>query len=160
MNCDLMSNVEESMEESIVESMEESIVESMEPMEPMEPTVEPIDKDNLELIKEIFTIINKNIETYHDLMEMRIDHHYLRQPKFKEKMYDMIPKLKKKYKSHTLTCLHNNSLDKQKFPTINMIRQILKCNKLKLTPQVICKGYNKVNNQKIIERYYIIKKIV
>ena len=79
---------------------------------------------------------------------------------FKEKMYDMIPKLKKKYKSHTLTCLHNNSLDKQKFPTINMIRQILKCNKLKLTPQFLCKGYNKINNQKIIERYYIIKKIL
>ena len=38
--------------------------------------------------------------------------------------------------------------------------EILKCNKLKLTPQILCKGYNKVNNQKIIERYYIIKKIV
>ena len=158
-----MSNVEESivepmaMDEPMAMAMDEPIVEPTVE----EPTVEDeMDKDNFELIKEIFTIINKNIETYHDLMEIRIDHHYLRQPIFKEKLYDMIPKLKKKYKSHKLTCLHNNSLDKQKFPTINMIRQILKCNKLKLTPQVICKGYNKVNNQKIIERYYIIKKIV
>ena len=148
-----------------VEPMIDTIVEPINSLisEPMIDTIveqEEMDKDNLELIKEIFTIINKNIETYNDLMEIKIDHHYLRQPKFIEKMYDMIPKLKKKYKSHTLTCLHNNSLHKQKFPTINMIRQILKCNKLKLTPQVLCKGYNKVNNQKIIERYYIIKKIV
>ena len=168
MNCDLMSNVEVIVEPM---AMDEPIVEPMAMDEPtveeliVEPIVEPIvedeiDKDNFELIKEIFTIINKNIETYYDLMEMRIDHHYLRQPIFKEKLYDMIPKLKKKYKSHKLTCLHNNSLDKQKFPTINMIRQILKCNKLKLTPQILCKGYNKINNQKIIERYYIIKKIV
>ena len=180
MNCDLMSNVEPTVEELIVEpiveelivepTVEELIVEPTVEELIVEPTVEElivepivedeIDKDNFELIKEIFTIINKNIETYYDLMEMRIDHHYLRQPIFKEKLYDMIPKLKKKYKSHKLTCLHNNSLDKQKFPTINMIRQILKCNKLKLTPQILCKGYNKINNQKIIERYYIIKKIV
>ena len=170
-----MSNVDEPMDEPMDKPMDESMVEPMgesmdEPMdEPMDKPMdkpmgesmdESIDKDNFELIKEIFNIINKKIETYYDLMEMRIDQHYLRQPIFKEKLYDMIPKLKKKYKSHKLTCLHNNSLDKQKFPTINMIRQILKCNKLKLTPKFLCKGYNKINNQKIIERYYIIKKIV
>ena len=67
-----------------------------------------------------------------------------------------IDKLKKKYNSHKLTCLHKNSLDKQQFPSINLIRQILKCNKLKLKPKIICKGYCKITNKKIFERNFII----
>ena len=41
-----------------------------------------------------------------------------------------------------LTCLHKNSLEKQKFPALNMIRQICKCNHLKVYPFVICKGFD------------------
>ena len=46
---------------------------------------------------------------------------------------------------------HKNSLEKQKFPTINMIRQILKCNELKLQPYIVCKGYDKITKEKILE---------
>ena len=113
--------------------------------------------DEFEIIKEIFNIIEKPIICKEDLINMSLNQKYLRSEQFKDKIVEMIPKLKKKYKSHTLTCLHNNSLEKQKFPTINMIRQILKCNKLKLEPYVIYKSTN--NNQKIFERYFIIKEL-
>jgi hypothetical protein len=114
---------------------------------------------NFKLIKEIFSIIKYDIYSYEDLNNLSLSNSYLRNKEFNEKIVDMIPKLKKKYKSHNLTCLHKNSLDKQKFPTINMIRQILKCNDLKLYPYTVCKGYDKITKQKILERYFIIKEI-
>ena len=114
---------------------------------------------NFELIKEIFSIIKYDIYSYEDLNNLTLSNSYLRNKEFNEKIVDMIPKLKKKYKSHNLTCLHKNSLDKQKFPTINMIRQILKCNDLKLHPYTVCKGYDKITKQKILERYFVIKEI-
>ena len=40
-----------------------------------------------------------------------------------------------------------------------MVRQILKCNNLKLKPMLICRGYNKSTGKKIIERYYQIHDI-
>ena len=114
---------------------------------------------NFELIKEIFSIIKLDIYSYEDLNNLTLSNIYLRSKEFNEKIVEMIPKLKKKYKSHKLTCLHKNSLEKQKFPTINMIRQILKCNYLKLQPYTVCKGYDKITKQKILERYFIIKEI-
>ena len=94
---------------------------------------------NFELIKEIFLVIKKDINRREDLINLSLNHKYLRNEEFKYEIIDLIPKLKKKYKSHNLTCLHSNSLDKQKFPVINMIRQILKCNKLRLEPYTFVK---------------------
>ena len=118
-----------------------------------------MDNSNFELIKDIFNIIEKPITCEEDLVNMTLNQKYLCSEKFKENIITMIPKLKHKYKSHKLTCLHNNSLDKQKFPTINMIRQILKCNNLKLEPYVVCNGYEKNTNHKIFERYFLIKNL-
>ena len=117
------------------------------------------DSMNFKLIQEIFLFIKKDIKCREDLINLSLNHKYLRNEEFKSKIIDLIPKLKKKYKSHKLTCLHSNSLEKQKFPVINMIRQILKCNKLRLEPYTICKGYNKATKNKEFERYYLIKEI-
>lgn len=117
------------------------------------------DSMNFKLIQEIFFVIKKDINRREDLLNLSLNHKYLRNEEFKSEIIDLIPKLKKKYKSHNLTCLHSNSLDKQKFPVINMIRQILKCNKLRLEPYTICKGYNKATKNKEFERYYIIKEL-
>ena len=118
-----------------------------------------MDNSKFELIKDIFNIIEKPVTCEEDLVNMTLNQIYLRNDKFKEKIITIIPKLKKKYKSHKLTCLHNNSLDKQKFPTINMIRQILKCNNFKLQPYIVCNGYEKNTNNKILERFFSINKI-
>ena len=68
------------------------------------------------------------------------------------KYYSMIKKLKTTYTSDILTCLHVNSVLKQKFPAINMLRQILKCNHFKLKPVVITLGYS--GNIKLVKRYF------
>ena len=76
-----------------------------------------------------------------------------------EELYRKAPNLKSFYNSSKLTCLHKNSLDKQKFPAVNMYRQLLKCNNLKMEPYVVSKGYNKYSGKKIVERFYRIKEL-
>ena len=49
---------------------------------------------------------------------------------------DLIPQLKLVYNSSYLNCLHDNSIFKQKFPGVNLVRQVLKCHHLALTPKL------------------------
>ena len=77
-----------------------------------------------------------------------------------DKLYSLQDKFKSDYNSSSLTCLHKNSINKQKFPAINFIRQILKCNNYKLYGFYISNGYNKQNGgKKNLKRYYKIKEI-
>ena len=70
--------------------------------------------------------------------------------------YDMINLLRKKYSSNLLTCLHENSLEKQKFPCINMFRQILKENNFTMKPMVESNGYCPLSGKKNVIRTFVI----
>ena len=72
----------------------------------------------------------------------------------------MISHLKKKYSSNTFTCLHLNSFKKQKFPGINMFRQILKANGYNLNPQVESNGYCPLTGKKNVIRSFVIAKCI
>ena len=122
-------------------------------------TEEP--SESFELLLDIFKLFGYDyFETRDDFIDISISYDTLRDPKLIETLYQQIPNLKKFYKSSKLTCLHKNSTTNQKFPGVNMVRQILKCNKLKLQPMIICRGYNKATGKKIIERYYQIKDVI
>lgn len=70
---------------------------------------------------------------------------------------DYIPTLKEKYSSHSLTCLQSNAEEKQQYPNLNLLRQILKCNGFKLKSVVRSGGYNKTTGKKITFREYQIQ---
>jgi len=72
------------------------------------------------------------------------------------KYYKMINDLRQVYPSKYLTSLHENSLDMQKFPGSNMLRQILRYNGYDMRPLVRSMGYK--NKKKIVKRSYIIEK--
>jgi hypothetical protein len=63
------------------------------------------------------------------------------------------------YKTGTLTSLHKNNNDKQKWPQVNILRQLLKCNKLRLKPFTKSNGYNKSTGKKNVIRFYRIEKL-
>ena len=65
--------------------------------------------------------------------------------------------LKKYYPSCKLTCLHSNSLSKQKFIAVNMLRQISKENNIDLIPIHKSNGYNPITKKKMVNRYFLIK---
>lgn len=113
-----------------------------------------MEESKFNLLKDIFLILGHNINNKNDLLSITLNQKYLRSNELKNKCCELKPSLKKYYNSCKLNCLHKNSLIKQTFPISNMLRQILKCNDLRLKPKVVSKGY--VNNKKVTERYYII----
>ena len=110
----------------------------------------------LETIKSLFKIINIDINNIEDLMSLEIDRDKLLTNKVNEECEKLVEKCKLHYNSSKLTSLHKNRLEKQKFPVINLFRQILKCHDLKLQPKVTSIGYHK-NGKKIIKRSFQIK---
>jgi hypothetical protein len=72
------------------------------------------------------------------------------------KYYNMIFDLKQVYPSKYLTSLHENSLNVQKFPGSNMLRQILRYNGYEMRPIVRSMGYK--NKKKLVKRTYRLEK--
>ena len=89
---------------------------------------------------------------------LTIQRDLLKGKKATKEILDLIPELREVYNSAYLTCLHDNSIYKQKYPVINLVRQILKCNYLLLTPKVISNGYEKVSGKKLVTRIFVIEK--
>lgn len=66
--------------------------------------------------------------------------------------------VKKHFSSSTLTSLQKNAESKQKWPLLNLVRQILKVHNYKLIPQRKANGYTKTG-KKLFRRFFIIEKI-
>ena len=116
------------------------------------------ESEELEFIQKLLHVIDVHIETYNDLYTLTIPRKVLLAEDTIHKFTALKDNIKSKYKSDYLNCLHNNSILKQQFPAVNMLRQLLRCNKLHLYPYVVCNGYNK-KGAKIRERFYKIKDI-
>jgi len=111
-------------------------------------------EDKFKLLIDLFDAIDIKIKVREDLVNTRLSQDTLKDRNLIEELYRKAPNLKSFYNSSKLTCLHKNSLEKQKFPAVNMYRQLLKCNNFKMEPYVISKGYNKYSGTKIVERFY------
>ena len=70
---------------------------------------------------------------------------------------DKINDLKNVFSSSSLTCLHQNAITKQKFPLLNLIRQILSVYNYDMNPIRKCDGYTKDGIKKY-KRFFIIAK--
>ena len=117
-------------------------------------------KENKDLLLKLFKILKINIISIDQIDNLEIDRESLKDKKIVEKYYSMIPELKKIYNSDMFSCLHKNSLEKQKQPAVCMLRQILKANNFKMTPKIYNLGYNKANGKKLVKRTYSINKII
>ena len=75
-----------------------------------------------------------------------------------EMIKDVIPKLKNHYSSTFMTCLQKNADKLQKWPLLNLVRQILNVYGYKMNPIRKCDGYT-VDGIKKFKRYFqVIKK--
>lgn len=72
------------------------------------------------------------------------------------KVIDDIPKLKLVLSSCYYTSIHDNALNKQKWPLINLVRQILSQYNYKLEPVRKANGY--IDGKKMYKRYFKITK--
>jgi hypothetical protein len=67
----------------------------------------------------------------------------------------MIPDLKKRYSSSSMTALQKNAKDNQKWPLLNLTRQVLKCCGYCMKPCRISAGRD-IAGKKVYKRSFII----
>ena len=117
-------------------------------------------KKQIELMLELFRLLGYHIYEQNDLLDIMIMREKLLEKKTNKLLLDKIPELKKVYNTGYLSCLHDNSIYKQKWPAINLLRQILKCNFYQLTPKILSNGYDKLSGKKQVTRVFVIEKIL
>ena len=105
-------------------------------------------------MQEICSILNDPCKTEKELFAIMVQREVLLSEDVLEKLRNMVSRLKGKYKSDGLNCLHQNREIKQKFPGINLVRQIFKCNGYHLKPIFYSKGYCKHSGKKIMQRNF------
>lgn len=69
-----------------------------------------------------------------------------------------VEQLKQFFSSSLLTSLQENAGTKQKFPLINIVRQLLKVKYYHMTPIRKANGYDKTG-KKLYKRFFLVKKI-
>ena len=73
-----------------------------------------------------------------------------------EEIKPLILELKKNMNSTFLTALHEDAEEKQRWPLLNLVRQILHVYKYKMTPIRKADGYT-VDKKKKFRRYFLIQ---
>ena len=114
----------------------------------------------LDLLINMVKAIGFDVSSIKDICSITFDRDFLKQRSIQNKIIAFIPELRKCYNSAYLTCLHANAELKQKNLGINTLRQIMKCNYLKMTPKKISHGYDKATGKKLESRIYLIEKII
>ena len=79
----------------------------------------------------------------------------------KEKYIELekeIQSIKKKFSSSRLTALQKTAKENQRWPLLNLVRQLLKASNIKMTPKRQSNGYDK-NGKKKFKRFFILEKM-
>ena len=108
-------------------------------------------------LKKLMASIDIDFQQLEDLYGIEFSRDLLLSSKVITELLKLKEPLKSVYHSDMLSCLHNNSQSKQRFPAICMIRQILKAQQLKLSPRVKSKGYDKLTGKKEVTRHFVIE---
>tara|TARA_Y100001958_G_scaffold48682_2_gene32545 strand:- start:1279 stop:1725 length:447 start_codon:yes stop_codon:yes gene_type:complete len=75
-----------------------------------------------------------------------------------DSLQEYVVLFKKHFSSSYLTSLQNTAGNKQRWPVLNFVRQILKAYNFKLTPKRLCDGYTKEKKKKY-KRVFVIEKL-
>ena len=107
--------------------------------------------------KQILNIVGINIELINDLDFLLPREQLLSDLKYQE-IQILIPELKKKFSSSFMTSLQKNAKTEQKWPLLNLVRQILSIYNYQMEPIRKSDGYT-LEGVKKYKRFFQIKKI-
>ena len=113
---------------------------------------------NEEIIKKFLNKCNIVFESFEQLDGMSIPRDILLSNEVYEDVKKDIDEIKKFYSSGSMTALQKNAGTSQKWPLLNLVRQILKTNNYLMHPIRKSNGYTKDGKKKYL-RYFILKKI-
>lgn len=108
-------------------------------------------------IKTIFKVVGLEINHFEDLNGMIISRETLLSDNKYDELKYLIPELKKNYSSSFMTSLQKNAEKSQKWPLLNLIRQILHVYGYKMEPIRKADGYT-LEGVKKYKRYFLIHK--
>ena len=111
-----------------------------------------------QIVKEFLNKCGIVFEDYKMLDGMLIPRETLLSQEKYENIKEDLTKMKKMYSSGALTALQKSAETKQKWPLLNLVRQILKSNNYKMDPIRKSNGYTNEGKKKYL-RFFIIKKI-
>ena len=107
--------------------------------------------------KSIFNLIGIEFNEIEDLNGLTIVREQLLSDSKYEEIKKLIPELKKIYSSSLMTSLQKNADKSQKWPLLNLVRQILSIHNFKMEPIRKSDGYT-LEGIKKYKRYFLIKK--
>ena len=113
---------------------------------------------NKQIIKDFLNKCSIVFDDFSQLDGMLIPRELLLSNEKYESVKDDIEKMKKLYSSGSLTALQKNAEASQKWPLLNLVRQILKSNNFNMDPIRKSNGYTKGGKKKYL-RFFAIKKI-
>jgi DNA-dependent RNA polymerase auxiliary subunit epsilon len=111
-----------------------------------------------ENIKKIFEKIGIQISEFESLENLIIPRETLLDDNKYDEIRTIIPDLKKQFSSTTMTSLQKTADKNQKWPLVNLIRQILHKNGYEMEPIRKCDGYT-LDKIKKYKRFFICKKV-
>lgn len=112
-------------------------------------------------IKNILNKVGIHFEYMNELDGMIIQRDLLLSHDVYISLYTDINELKKIYSSSSLNSLHKNAKSNQKWPLLNLVRQLLKTYEYELLPIRKSNGYEKQNGtlKKKYKRFFMIQKV-
>ena len=112
-----------------------------------------------ETVLEILTIVGIDFEKLNDDSDQLIIYRdTLIDPDKYKVAREKVGELKKFFSSSFLTSLQENAQKKQKWPLLNLVRQLLKVNMYEMKPIRKSDGYTKDGKKKYI-RFFLIQKV-
>lgn len=108
--------------------------------------------------KLVFKLIGLQIEQLNELDGLIIPREVLLSDNKYDEVRKLIPNLKQNYSSSLMTSLHKNADKTQRWPLLNLVRQILNTYRYKMEPIRKSDGYT-LEGVKKYKRYFEIKKM-
>ena len=115
-------------------------------------------EESQKIVKEFLNKCSIVFEDFNQLDGMLIPRDLLLSNDKYELVKEDIDKMRELYSSGSLTSLQKTAKENQKWPLLNLVRQILKSNNFKMDPIRKSNGYTKEGKKKYL-RFFIIKKI-
>ena len=117
-----------------------------------------MNNQHMEYIKTFLNKCKIVMDTYDDLDGMLIPREIFLDKANYINVKEDIAVLKQIFASSSLTALQSTAEDNQKWPLLNLVRQILRSCNYKMTPKRISAGYTK-DGKKIYKRMFIVERI-
>ena len=109
-------------------------------------------------IKEILTCVGIQFELLENDSELLIQREILINDEKYIEVKDKIQDLKKFFSSSFLTSLQKDASENQKWPLLNLVRQLLKASLYNMKPIRKANGYTK-EGKKLYKRFFLISKL-